>query len=372
MKQFHIDVIVGARPNFMKVAALYSVAHKYPSLNLRLIHTGQHYDRAMSDVFLSDLKLPQPSCSLEVGSGSHAKQTAQVMHRYEDWVIESDPDLCIVVGDVNSTIACALVAKKCGVPVAHVEAGLRSHDETMPEEINRILTDSISDLLFVTESSGIANLAREGRAQDQILFVGNVMIDTLLQLRDTASKLAYHDKLDFKEGEYAYLTLHRPSNVDSPEQLQAISQEIEWLAVQLPVIFPVHPRTLNSLKEMKLLSRLEKCSRLHMVEPVGYLESLSLTMYSRVVVTDSGGLQEETSALGIPCLTLRHNTERPVTVSLGTNILIKDDWKLFRETITRICSGEPLSDIAPIPLWDGKTSERILSHCCGYLKTRSA
>jgi UDP-N-acetylglucosamine 2-epimerase (non-hydrolysing) len=356
-----IDIIAGARPNFMKVAALFAVADQYPTLNLRLIHTGQHYDANMSGIFLEEFGLPTPVCSLGVGSGSHAVQTAEIMVRYEQWVKVQHPGLVIVVGDVNSTVACAMVAAKEGVAVAHVEAGLRSFDRTMPEEINRVLTDSISDLLFVTEPSGIANLAREGHPLAAIHLVGHVMIDTLLRMKSKAALLSTAAQFGLQPNAYAYLTLHRPSNVDNDQQLALLCDQITWLAEQLPVIFPVHPRTQSRLEATGLKARLEAQPRVHLAEPFGYLDSLSVMMHARLVATDSGGIQEESSALGIPCLTLRDTTERPITISEGTNTLIGQDWGLFRRRVTHIVAHETFGPTTPIPYWDGKAAIRIMN-----------
>jgi UDP-N-acetylglucosamine 2-epimerase (non-hydrolysing) len=355
-----IDVIAGARPNFMKVAALFAVAEQFPNLSLRLIHTGQHYDANMSDVFFSDLGLPQPTQHLEVGSGSHASQTADVMTRYEAWAQENRPDLTLVVGDVNSTVACAMVAAKLHIPIAHVEAGLRSFDRSMPEEINRVLTDSISDYLFVTEPSGMVNLAHEGRPAESIHMVGHVMIDTLLRMRQKAAGLVVYQRYNKSPGEYAFLTLHRPANVDNPKQLSTICDQVVWLAARCPVIFPVHPRTRSRLSETGLIKMLEALDTVYLIDPVGYLEAVCLVDSARMVVTDSGGLQEESSALGVPCLTLRDSTERPITILEGTNTLIADDWSLFRQRVNAILGAEDYRAATTIPYWDGRAGERIL------------
>jgi UDP-N-acetylglucosamine 2-epimerase (non-hydrolysing) len=363
MKLKKIDVIVGARPNFMKAAALFAVMDKFPFLKLRLIHTGQHYDAVMSDVFLKEFGLPKPVCHLGVGSGSHAEQTAEVMKGYEGWVQSNRPDMCIVVGDVNSTIACALVAAKSAIKVVHVEAGLRSFDKNMPEEINRILTDRISDLLFVTEQSGIENLMKEGCSKDSVHLVGHVMIDTLFRMKEKADKIESHKRFSVAKNEYAYITLHRPSNVDDILNLNQIADQLSWLANKVPLIFPVHPRTRINLKKHGLDYRLNHSGNIHLVDPVGYLESVSLMTNAKVVITDSGGLQEETTSLKIPCLTLRENTERPITITHGTNTLIGCDWKLFRDSVSHIMDGSYLKDVKEIPFWDGKAGERILEIC---------
>ena len=334
-----IDVVTGARPNFMKAAALFAVANDFPSLQLRLIHTGQHYDLTMSDAFFKDLKLPKPACHLGVGSGTHGAQSANIMMGYEKWAVKNRPDMCIVVGDVNSTVACALVAAKLGITVAHVEAGLRSFDRTMPEEINRVVTDSISDLLFATEPPGVINLAREGRPSEAIYLVGNVMIDTLLRLRPKAEKLHYYRKSDVTIKEYTYLTLHRPSNVDDGQVLRGICDQLSWLASQMPVIFPVHPRTRKRLESQGLYAKLKAVRDIHLVDPISYVESLSLILNAKVVVTDSGGIQEENTVLGIPCLTLR---------------LVMD-----------IADGRYPRQACSIPYWDGQSGRRVLNIICG-------
>lgn len=360
MKNKIIDIIAGARPNFMKVAALFAVAPKFPSLDLRLVHTGQHYDKAMSDVFFHDLGLPEPACHLGVGSGSHTMQTAEIMKGYEAWINDNHPDICLVVGDVNSTLACTLVAAKSGIPVAHVEAGLRSLDRTMPEEINRVVTDSISDFMFVTEPSGLVHLACEGRAPSSIHLVGNVMIDTLLQKLPEAKARVFYETFDFKAGEYAFVTLHRPSNVDNHNVLSEIVAQIIGLSNSIPVIFALHPRTEKQLQQAGLYAKLQTSSTIRLTEPLSYLDALSLTTNAKVVVTDSGGLQEETSALGVPCLTLRDSTERPITITEGTNTLIAGDWEKFRKCIALIKDDRYRQGVSGIPLWDGKAGERIL------------
>jgi UDP-N-acetylglucosamine 2-epimerase (non-hydrolysing) len=356
-----IDVIAGARPNFMKVAALFAVANQYPDLTLRLIHTGQHYDVNMSDVFFRDLELPEPVLHLGVGSGSHAEQTGAIMVGYEGWLKENPPDLVVVVGDVNSTLACTLVAAKENIRVAHVEAGLRSFDLTMPEEVNRIVTDSLSSFLFATEASGVVNLAREGRPPSRIYLVGHVMIDTLLRMKPKAEALSAPSQFGVQPYEYAYLTLHRPSNVDQDEALAVVCQQVLWMAERLPVIFPVHPRTHARLEASSWNKRLGSSPHVHLVEPFSYLASLSLTLNALFVVTDSGGLQEETSALGVPCLTLRQTTERPITVTEGTNTLIAGNWDLFRKRVDEILASQALRRSGQIPYWDGNAAKRILN-----------
>jgi UDP-N-acetylglucosamine 2-epimerase (non-hydrolysing) len=359
-KNMIIDVIAGARPNFIKISALFSITSDFPSLHLRFVHTGQHYDAAMSDVFLQELGLPEPACHLNAGSGSHATQTGEIMKRYEAWVQANRPDLCVVVGDVNSTLACALVAAKEQITVAHVEAGLRSFDRAMPEEINRMATDCISDLLFVSEPSGVTNLAREGRPSDAIHLVGNVMVDTLFRLRDRASELRQHQNYGVKQGEYAYVTVHRPSNVDTSTDLSEICDQLMWLASQIDVVFPVHPRTHDKLKQFGLLEQLDQTNGMQLTEPTGYLASISLAMHAKLVVTDSGGLQEETTALNVPCLTLRENTERPVTLTEGTNTLIRRNSGLFRDVVTEILQNRANHAEKQVPYWDGQAGRKIL------------
>lgn len=355
-----VDVIAGARPNFMKVAALFAVADRFPSLQLRLIHTGQHYDANMSDVFLDELGLPMPVKHLEVGSASHAVQTGEIMRRYEEWVNENRPDVCLVVGDVNSTVACALVAAKAGIRVAHVEAGLRSFDRAMPEEINRVLTDSISDWMFVTEQSGVTNLARENRPPDGIHLVGHVMIDTLFRMKPRAEALDIHTAHGVESGGFVYVTMHRPSNVDDADTLATITERLCDIAARVPLVFAVHPRTRARLQSFGLHDTLANCPGVHLLEPVSYLESLSLMMNAQFVITDSGGLQEETTALGVPCLTLRDNTERPVTLHEGTNRLIGHDWALLDASVSAILNGTYPMPPSGIPYWDGLSGERIL------------
>lgn len=356
-----IDIIVGARPNFMKVAALFAIADEFPSIELRLIHTGQHYDEAMSGVFLKELGLPEPVCNLGVGSSSHATQTAQIMIGYEQWVNKSRPEVCLVVGDVNSSIACALVAAKMQILVAHVEAGLRSFDRTMPEELNRIVTDSLSDFLFVNEPSGIENLINEGVVQSKVHLVGNVMIDTLFRQLTEAKNRDKHLVLGLEPKGYAFVTLHRPSNVDDYEVLSGIVDQLIWLSNYMPVVFSVHPRTKKQLQSANLYEKLQGLQGIHLKEPLSYMDALSIMVSAKVVITDSGGLQEETSALQIPCLTLRDNTERPITIDEGTNTLIAGNWALFRKKVEEIEGGIYVKNKSKIQLWDGAAAKRILA-----------
>ncbi len=352
--------IAGARPNFMKIAPLMKTMRACSDLDARLVHTGQHYDASMSTQFFEEFDIPPPDIHLEIGSASHAVQTAKIMIAFEEVLLRERPDVVVVVGDVNSTIGCALPAVKLGIPVAHVEAGLRSFDRSMPEEINRILTDAISDTLFVTEPSGKTNLLNEGVAENRIFFVGNVMIDTLLFHKGKAAQSPILETLDMRPREYALLTLHRPSNVDHRETFSQLLLAIEAIQQRLPVIFPVHPRTRKRLEEFGLLSRLDMLPNVRLVEPLGYFDFLKLTMDARLVLTDSGGIQEETTVLDVPCVTLRDNTERPITVEQGTNELVGIDPARIIETCERILDGQGKTGRIP-ELWDGKAAERIVT-----------
>jgi UDP-N-acetylglucosamine 2-epimerase (non-hydrolysing) len=354
--------IVGARPNFMKIAPLMRVFHAAPDrFDARLLHTGQHYDEAMKDAFFRQLQIPEPDIDLGVGSGSHAVQTAEIMKRFEPVVDELEPDVVLVVGDVNSTIACALVAAKKHIAVVHVEAGLRSGDRGMPEEINRVLTDQISDLLFTTESNAETNLRREGIAGEKIHFVGNVMIDTLLANRDHAvparETLGELPGFDGEVGNFGVLTLHRPSNVDNPDVLRRLLGTLADLSRSVPLVFPIHPRTRARIEEAGLEPLLAD-SRIVLTDPLGYLHLLGLMVDARLVLTDSGGLQEETTALGVPCITLRENTERPVTVDQGTNTIVGSDEQQIRTCFDDILQTGGKAGRVP-PLWDGRAAERI-------------
>lgn len=356
---FKVLSVVGARPNFMKVAPIVAQLQTRPDLfSSVIVHTGQHYDEKLSKVFFDDLAMPMPDVNLNVGSGSHAQQTAAVMAAFEPVLLESRADLVLVVGDVNSTIACALVAVKLGVKVAHVEAGLRSFDRTMPEEINRILTDQISDLLFTTEASAEDNLRAEGVPADKIHFVGNVMIDALLTHRERARALKTPTALGLQPGAYAVLTLHRPSNVDDAATFERLIEALSPIANELPLVFPVHPRTRRRVADSPSAARLAERGRLRLLDPLGYLEFIALLDGSRVTLTDSGGIQEETTILGIPCLTLRENTERPVTVTSGTNVIVGTDPERITAAWHRI-KREPVTAARP-PLWDGQTARRIV------------
>jgi UDP-N-acetylglucosamine 2-epimerase (non-hydrolysing) len=346
--------VVGARPNFMKIAPIVEAMKASPGIRGLLVHTGQHYDAGMSDVFFNDLGIPKPDVHLGVGSGSHAEQTARVMVAFEKTCLEEKPDLILVVGDVNSTMACTLVGAKLLIPVAHVEAGLRSGDRTMPEEVNRLVTDALADLLFTTSRDADENLLREGVAKEKIHFVGNVMIDTLLKQRDKAAKLDMLSPLGVKRENYALVTLHRPSNVDDPVVFTGILEALRVIAETLPVVFPIHPRSRKRIEEFGL-----DRGRVKITDPFGYLEFLNLTSNARIVLTDSGGLQEETTILRVPCLTLRHNTERPITITHGTNILVGPDRDRILEAYGRVMKGD-WKPAGPPELWDGHAAERIV------------
>jgi UDP-N-acetylglucosamine 2-epimerase (non-hydrolysing) len=363
--------VVGARPNFMKIAPILDELNRFPDIKHCLVHSGQHYDNLLSENFFADLGLPKPDVNLEAGSGSHAVQTAEIMKRIEPVLLDYKPQMVLVVGDVNSTIAAALTAVKLGIDVAHIEAGLRSFDMTMPEEINRKLTDAISTLLFVTEQSGVENLKREGVPVEKIFFVGNVMIDCLLRHRDLAAKSPILDRLGVRGNgagcrPYGVLTLHRPSNVDDPETLQDILSAVRELAVEFPVFFPVHPRTRKNIASfglMRFLTHADAVNRAGIVplDPLGYLDFLALNDHARIVLTDSGGVQEETTALGVPCLTLRENTERPATVEHGSNQVVGVDPDRILAAARSILQNPATRRSQRPPLWDGKAASRIVA-----------
>jgi UDP-N-acetylglucosamine 2-epimerase (non-hydrolysing) len=362
----HILHVVGARPNFMKAA---SVLRALGNAGFRqsLVHTGQHYDANMSDVFFRELEIPEPDVNLAVGSGSHAEQTARIMTGFESVVLERKPDLVVVYGDVNSTVAAALVCAKLQIPVAHVEAGLRSNDRSMPEEINRLLTDQLSDLLFTPSDDADRNLQREGIPVERIRLVGNVMIDTLVHLLPRALERKSNDL----PAHYALVTLHRPSNVDDPDVLRRILSSILSVSKNkdannqdLAVVFPMHPRTRVRVSQFGMAT-----DGLHICDPLSYLEFLALQAGATVVLTDSGGIQEETTFLGVPCLTLRANTERPVTVEIGTNVLIGNDTDRLRTELAKILNGQQKKGVIP-PLWDGHAGERIARILQEYFEKR--
>jgi UDP-N-acetylglucosamine 2-epimerase (non-hydrolysing) len=398
-----IFTVVGARPNFMKAAPIIAAIQGHnerlalppdrdragaSNLILRnvLVHTGQHYDEAMSDRFFADLNIPKPDVHLEVGSGSHAAQTAEIMKRFEEVLLRERPDLLVVVGDVNSTLACALVAAKISYGpsgtrpvIAHVEAGLRSFDRAMPEEINRILTDNIADLLFVTEESGLRNLREEGIPDEKVHFVGNTMIDSLLSFKDKAERSEILGKLRLQKPtdgttRYALLTLHRPSNVDQPETFLNILEGLQELSGSCPVIFPVHPRTRKKLAEFGFErfftdeDGARADGRIRLVEPLGYLDFLCLMAHAAVVVTDSGGIQEETTCLGIPCVTVRENTERPITVKVGTNILAGTSKEGIRRAVRQQLASRATGSVPEA--WDGQSAQRIVDVICRELEQK--
>lgn len=351
----------------MKIAPLMAEMHCFSDIEPVLVHTGQHYDANMSEIFFKELGIPQPDYNLEIGSGTQTWQTAQIMLALERLLQELRPNLVLVVGDVNSTLAASLVASKLGIALAHVEAGLRSYDRTMPEEINRLVTDALADYLFTTERSAIENLRREGTPEHKIFFVGNVMIDTLLSHRERAIGLRVPERYGVSYKGYALLTLHRPSNVDLPEVLIGILDALTMIQTKLPVLFPVHPRTLDRLKEFGLLDHAQKMPNLKMMEPLGYLEFLGLLAQARLVLTDSGGIQEETSILGVRCLTLRENTERPVTVTEGTNEIVGTLPERIIEAAFRALEGGAKDTCSP-ELWDGRAAERVVAVLRKYVR----
>jgi len=355
--------VVGARPNFMKMAPIIEAMNKHPEIFTHLlIHTGQHYDEKMSHAFFNDLGMPRPDIDLGVGSGSHAEQTARIMVEFEKVCLREQPDLVIVVGDVNSTMACTITAKKLGIRVAHVEAGLRSRDMDMPEEINRLCTDVLSDYLFTTDHFADANLRAEGVAPEKIIFVGNVMIDTLLKHRRMAEKMDLLEQMGLRKKEYATLTLHRPSNVDNRETLEGILLALREISARLPIVFPIHPRTRKMAKEFGLEHYFSSGGRVEgiwITEPLGYLEFLHLNMQAKMVLTDSGGIQEETTVLGIPCITMRHNTERPITCEVGTNVIVGNDREKILAAANGILDGRTTAGSIP-EKWDGHAAERIV------------
>lgn len=353
--------VVGARPNYMKVAPLHRALKQYKNTIQHLIcHTGQHYDYQMYQAFFEDLELPLPDFFLGVGQGTHAEQTGKVLIEFEKVCIEVEPDIVLVVGDVNSTVAATLAAKKLGIMTGHIEAGLRSFDPTMPEEINRIVTDSISDFLFVTEKSGVDNLINEGHSPEQIFFVGNTMIDSLIYALPKIERTNILKTLNLQPNNYALMTLHRPSNVDYPDQLSEIISIVEYICYNqnLPLVFPIHPRTRKNIELFGLEERINSIHNLIVTEPQGYLNFLALLKSSKFVLTDSGGIQEETTFLKIPCITMRTTTERPITQLIGTNMLIPPNKESVTKAVNDILHN-PRNDTAIPPLWDGKASERI-------------
>lgn len=351
--------VVGARPNFMKIAPIVKAMKKVPSINSILLHTGQHYDESMSKSFFVDLDIPEPDIHLNVGSGTHGKQTASVMAKFEKVVLDEKPDMVLVVGDVNSTLACSIVASKLNTSIVHVEAGLRSLDWSMPEEINRIITDVLSDLLFTTCKCAGKNLLDEGISAEKIYFVGNVMIDTLLQHKEKAQKSKIRDTLCLNNKDYSVLTLHRPSNVDNRESLISICNALKKLGEHINIVFPVHLRTRENIRRLGLEGELKSVKNLIITEPMGYLDFLNLVSNAKFIMTDSGGLQEETTALGVPCLTLRDNTERPITVEEGTNTMVGSNEENIINEGLKIIENGGKSGRTP-EFWDGKAAERIV------------
>lgn len=355
-----ITIIAGARPNFMKVApiihAILKAKKENKDIQYRLIHTGQHYDKKMSGDFFEQLEIPEPNLNLHAGGGTQAEQTAAIMVGFEKELLENPSDLVLVVGDVTSTMACAITAQKMGVKVAHVEAGIRSGDWTMPEEINRLVTDSITNYFFTTSEIANQNLLKSGVDIGNIFFVGNTMIDTLLKQTPRFIKPQVWDQINLREKEYIVMTLHRPANVDQETKLKELIETIVKSSHNLPLVFPVHPRTAKMLQTIGLNS-----SSLHMIEPLSYLEFNYLVKYAKAVITDSGGITEETSIMKVPCMTLRDNTERPETITLGTNELVGTDPKAIPPALDRLFSGN-WKEGGEIPMWDGKTAERIVDH----------
>lgn len=354
-----IIVVAGARPNFMKIALLVNKLRKIPSIQTLLVHTGQHYDYQMSEVFFQELKIPKPDIFLNVGSGSHAAQTAKVMTGFEQVILKEKPCLVVVAGDVNSTLACALVAAKMQTPVAHIESGLRSFDRTMPEEVNRLATDAISDYLFVSEKSGLTHLKKEGVSSKKVFYVGNVMIDSLIANMSSIDRSQILNKLKLKPLTYAALTLHRPSNVDTQEALLEIYAILKDCAAKSTLVYPMHPRTKSMLEKHGLLGKFKALPGLIMIDPLGYIDFIKLVKESSFVLTDSGGIQEETTYLKVPCLTVRENTERPSTVLEGTNALLGRDRKQISKAVDRILVRRWKKGRTP-QYWDGRSTDRII------------
>ena len=359
--------VVGARPNFVKIAPLVREMAKHEQINELLVHTGQHYDDAMSQDFFDELRISKPDIHLEIGSGSHAEQTAGVMIEFEKTLKKESPDLVVVVGDVNSTMACAIAATKLNIHVAHVEAGLRSRDMTMPEEVNRMVTDTISDLLFATSEQGVLNLQKEGVSEQRIHLVGNIMIDTLMSQRAVAEALTTYESMGVGKGDYALVTMHRPKNVDDAATLESMLGILQKVGEKIPIVFPAHPRTMARIKEFglsSLVSQKPGDGPVFCCGPVKYTELMNLQMNAKLVLTDSGGIQEETTVLGVPCLTMRDNTERPETVAVGTNVIVGRDEARILENVAAVLAGTFKRGSVP-PLWDGHTAERIVSVLLG-------
>ncbi len=363
-----VITVAGTRPNFVKIAPLIKEISRHKEAEQVFVHTGQHYDKQLSKLFFRDLKIPKPDINLEVGSGSHALQTGEVMVRFEKILHQIKPDLVVVVGDVNSTLACALTAKKLGIRVAHVEAGLRSFDMSMPEEINRVMTDRIADFLFTTEETANKNLMHEGIDKSKIFFVGNVMIDSLLGHREKAKSSRIIKKLSLEKRNYAVLTLHRPSNVDNEGMFSKILDIIDEIQKRIRVVYPMHPRSNGSMAKYRLLEKAKAMKNLTLTEPLGYLDFLCLMDNSRLILTDSGGIQEEATVLNVPCITLRNNTERPVTAEQGTNLLISTDKNQVIEKAFEVINGKIERNKKTPELWDGKAAKRIVEVLVGHFK----
>ncbi|MDP8226112.1 MAG: UDP-N-acetylglucosamine 2-epimerase (non-hydrolyzing) [Candidatus Celaenobacter polaris] len=354
-----IALVVGARPNFMKVGPVYFELKKHSRYTPLLIHTGQHYDKNLSEIFFEQLGFPKPDVYLGVGSGTHGVQTAKIMIAFEQFLLQEKPDLVLVAGDVNSTVACAIDAVKLHIPVAHLEAGLRSFDRRMPEEINRIETDCISSMLLTPSEDADENLLREGISKDKIFLVGNAMIDSLMQYEKKAERTSIIKDIGIKKHSYALITLHRPSNVDDKENLEIILDAFSEIAEKIPLVFPIHPRTRKQLAVFGLEEKANAIANLKLIEPIGYLDFLKLEKYAKFVLTDSGGIQEETTVFKVPCLTLRENTERPITIELGTNQLVELNKDAIVQKVNDILEGNCKMGSIP-PLWDGHTAERVV------------
>jgi len=360
----HIHLIIGARPNYMKADPVYKALAATNNFRLTLVHTGQHYDHKMSQLFFDELGMKTPDITLEVGSGSHGAQTARILERYEKVLLADKPELVMVFGDVNSTVACALAAVKLHIPVAHVEAGLRSNDRSMPEEINRVLTDKIADILFITSLDARENLINEGIDPENIHFVGNSMIDSLHSFSDHFNKSKIKDQLAL-DRDYVLITLHRPSNVDEEPKLKKLIAALAEITATLDCVFPAHPRTRNNLGRFGLLKQLEANGRFHLTDPLGYIDFMRLQRDARIVITDSGGIQEESTCFGVPCLTVRDNTERPITITSGTNKLVGTDYSRLPAEVEKILAADTKSSSIP-DLWDGQAGARIAAILAKY------
>lgn len=367
---FKVISVVGARPNFIKIAPLDREFKKYPEVKHLICHTGQHFDKNMSNIFFEQLGITSPAFNLGVSGGSHAKQVAMVMIAFEEVLIVEKPDLVVVPGDVNSTLAASLVASKLGIPIAHIESGLRSCDRSMPEEINRLITDQLADMLFVTEESGMKNLKHEGIEASKVFFTGNIMIDSLVYQKEQISSDTVLKELRLPKGEFALATFHRPSNVDHFEKLKNLVEFLNKVSLEIKLVFPLHPRTKHRLTDFKLLNKLN--DNILLTDPLPYLSFLSLVEKSRLIITDSGGIQEETTFLGVPCITVRDNTERPVTVDIGSNILAGTNFDLVWKEVQKSLNTPKEVKKGNVPvLWDGKAAERICTHIVEFLKQRS-